>query len=295
MKGSTPSVAVLGTGAMGTAVARAFVRSEAPTTVWNRTKTRAEQVAPGDCAVADSPAAALAGVDVAFIVLSDYAACFEHVLNPDALAGLSDVVLVNLTSGTPRHARRALKVAGAAGVPYLDGAIFSYPAGIGTDQAMIFFAGDRAPFDQCSGVFSILAGTCRFMGPEIGAAAVIDCALLEAYYGAFAAMMHGAAMCDAEGVKLEDFFGYQDLVLAVVGASGQEAQKMIATGDYSGDQATNETHLNAQAHFVELCREADVDASFPRALRGQYAGLIDRGMGADEIAALFEIFRRPAG
>src|SRR5918997_559548 len=89
-------VTVAGLGAMGTALARAFLRAGHPTTVWNRTARRADDLVAAGAVRADSVAAAAAASAVVVICVMDNTVVRE--LLSDKLAGRS---VVNLTSSTP--------------------------------------------------------------------------------------------------------------------------------------------------------------------------------------------------
>ena len=54
--GSSLKVAVLGTGIMGSAIARDLLRNGLSVTVWNRTRERTEPLAAAGARVASSPA-----------------------------------------------------------------------------------------------------------------------------------------------------------------------------------------------------------------------------------------------
>ncbi|MFF5261613.1 NAD(P)-dependent oxidoreductase [Actinomadura viridis] len=65
------SVALLGTGIMGAAMARNLCRHGMTVRVWNRTRARAEPLAADGAVVAGSPAEAVAGADVVITMLKD--------------------------------------------------------------------------------------------------------------------------------------------------------------------------------------------------------------------------------
>lgn len=64
-------VALLGTGIMGTAMARTLLRDGHRVTVWNRTAARAEPLRADGAAVAASPAEAVTGAEVVVTILGD--------------------------------------------------------------------------------------------------------------------------------------------------------------------------------------------------------------------------------
>jgi 3-hydroxyisobutyrate dehydrogenase-like beta-hydroxyacid dehydrogenase len=111
-------VTVIGLGLMGQALAGAFLRGGHPTTVWNRSAGKAEQLAAQGATLAAAAGDAVAASPLVIVCVSDYDAVHE-LLDPlaDVLAGR---VLVNLTSGTSQQARETAEWAAQRGSTYLD-------------------------------------------------------------------------------------------------------------------------------------------------------------------------------
>ncbi len=96
-KTDTP-VTVIGLGLMGQALAGAFLKAGHPTTVWNRTASKADQLVAEGARLATTVGDALKAGSLTIICVSDYQAMHE-------LFGASDVelggtMLINLTSAT---------------------------------------------------------------------------------------------------------------------------------------------------------------------------------------------------
>ncbi|MFG2006051.1 NAD(P)-dependent oxidoreductase [Spirillospora sp. NPDC048911] len=66
-----PTVALLGTGIMGAAMARNLLKEGLAVNVWNRTRAKAEPLSADGAVVAGSPAEAVEGADVIITVLND--------------------------------------------------------------------------------------------------------------------------------------------------------------------------------------------------------------------------------
>lgn len=81
-----PAVAVLGTGTMGAPIARNLRKAGYDVTAWNRTEAKARQLEDDGVAVAEDPAAAVAGARVVLTVLKDA----DSVL--DVLSSCSDAL-----------------------------------------------------------------------------------------------------------------------------------------------------------------------------------------------------------
>jgi 3-hydroxyisobutyrate dehydrogenase len=71
------TIAVLGTGDMGAAMARALVRAGFGVRVWNRTRAKAAPLAEVGAVVLDDPRDAVRGADVVFTVVFDAAAVLD--------------------------------------------------------------------------------------------------------------------------------------------------------------------------------------------------------------------------
>ncbi|MFH9467706.1 NAD(P)-dependent oxidoreductase [Streptomyces clavifer] len=66
-----PSVAVLGTGIMGSGMARSLLRAQLPVRAWNRTRSKAAPLATDGATVADTPEEAVRGADIVLTTLND--------------------------------------------------------------------------------------------------------------------------------------------------------------------------------------------------------------------------------
>lgn len=71
MSDAVSTVALLGTGIMGSGMARNLLRAGHEVRVWNRTREKAAALAADGAVVADAPAEAVAGADVVLTMLAD--------------------------------------------------------------------------------------------------------------------------------------------------------------------------------------------------------------------------------
>ena len=127
-------VTVIGTGRMGSALATALYKKGFSTTVWNRTSSKTIALARQGIRVAQSLKAAAMMSDVIIVNVSDYSTTQQLLQDPGVASALAGRVLVQLSSGTPQEARHMESWAKQHGIAYLDGAIMSYPNGIGAPQ-----------------------------------------------------------------------------------------------------------------------------------------------------------------
>jgi 3-hydroxyisobutyrate dehydrogenase-like beta-hydroxyacid dehydrogenase len=282
------TIAVLGTGKMGTSLARAFSAAGHRVVVWNRTPAGAEPL-KDVATVVRTPADAANEASLLVSSLADYDVCGDVLFTPEMGKLLKGKTVAVLTSGTPSNARSAATWASRHGVQYLDGAILAYPSFIATEYAMVFYAGSRAAFDMHERALQALAKNTVFVAEAIGAAAALDCAILETYYGGCLAFLHAAAICESEGIPTSRFFKYKASFLGLIDVTADAAGPMLERHEYSGDQCSLDTHVAALAHIVSLSREAGLDGTLPNALHQQYAAAAAAGLGSLELPAVYEL------
>ena len=106
------------------------------------------------------------------------------------------------------------------GATYLDGAIMGYPGDLG-EGMQVLVAGPEIGFQDWAPLLSCIAGDLRHVGENIRAAKTLDMALLARFVGLKFCAMHGAHICESEGVDL--------MQLAGLLPEGDNAKTMIET------------------------------------------------------------------
>src|SRR5690349_21707877 len=139
-------VAVLGAGAMGSALARALLRAGHPTTVWNRTPARTGPLESEGARVAADPAAAVAAAGLVVVCVTDYDAV-DAVL-ARAGAALGGVAVLAVVTGGPERAEALAAWLDARGARLLDAVVQAAPEQVGTPAAAFSASGAREVFDR---------------------------------------------------------------------------------------------------------------------------------------------------
>ena len=164
------SIAVVGTGRMGSALARALLQAGHRTTVWNRTAQRAEPLAALGAAAAVSVLEAVNAAEIIIVSVSDYKATAAILRDAAVASAIQGKLIVELTSGTPHGAREAARWCADHGAGYLDGAIMATPDFIGTDAGTILISGAVKAFDTNTEMFRALGGNVQHVGEDPGRA-----------------------------------------------------------------------------------------------------------------------------
>ncbi|MFJ4556127.1 NAD(P)-dependent oxidoreductase [Streptomyces massasporeus] len=227
---------LLGTGAMGTALARVWLAAGHEVTVWNRTAARAEPLAAEGATVAASATDAVAANRLVIVCLLDDASVGEALDGVD-LAGRD---LVNLTTGTPAEGRARAAWAEARGARFLDAGIMAVPPMIGVPESggYVFYSGSPELFEEHHATLGVPAGN-RYVGADPGFAALHDVALLSAMSGMFAGVTHAFALIRPEDIAPKDFAPLlADWLTAMAPAVHRSAER-LQSGDYTRDVVSN--------------------------------------------------------
>lgn len=290
MAESDRAVTMVGTGVMGSALARALLRAGHALTVWNRTAARAEPLADAGATIAASLPEAIAASEVTFMCVSNQAAADELVRDPAALDRLRGKTLVQMTTGTPEDGRRNATFASEHGITYLDGAMMAYPRSIGTDDAVLLFSGPKAAFESHRALLGAL-GKAEYVGEDAGQPAVIDAALIAFFYGTLSGFLHGAILSRAQGSEIERYLELaRPFFAGFVTDAVKETGDRIAAGNYGDAQSSMQTHLGGiDLLVVGSSREAGIDYAIMDAIKDFFQSAVDAGRGDEDIAVLFDV------
>ncbi|MFD6262693.1 NAD(P)-dependent oxidoreductase [Micromonospora chalcea] len=283
-------VTLLGLGAMGAAMGRAWLAAGHPLTVWNRTPARAAAICAEGARAADSAAEAVAANTLVVVCLLDDASV-EEVLAGTDLAGKD---LVNLTTSTPAQARVRADWARERGARYLDGGIMAVPPMIGLPDSggYVFYSGSRELFERHRETLGVPAGT-TYVGRDAGFAALHDVALLSAMYGMFAGAAHAFALIRREDIDPTSLAPLlADWLVAMAPAVHQTADQ-LRSGDYTkGVVSTLAMQVAGTPTFLRTAEEQGVSPE----LLSPYFELMRRrlaeGSGEEDLTGVIDLLVR---
>jgi 3-hydroxyisobutyrate dehydrogenase-like beta-hydroxyacid dehydrogenase len=279
----------IGLGKMGSALAHALLAGGRRVTVWNRNAAKASALVASGARAAESLADALRASPVIQVCIDGYASTFD-VLGAERVApNLADKTVIQLSTGTPRDARKAENWFRERSAGYLDGKILGGPHMIGRN-ALILVAGEAATFERCRAHLSCLTGNLRYVGPRIGAAATLDLAWLSEYFGFFLGAIHGVTLCEAELVGVDQY--------ASVFAEGSRTRwllDVIHSGRYENPTATLAVWYEGLRRIQDHARETGINHEVPDFAAGIFRRAIAAGHGEEDVAALVKVLRAARG
>lgn len=288
MTTNTP-VAVLGLGAMGSALADAVLTAGHPLTVWNRTHHRSSGLAAKGAAAPASAEQAVRAADLIVVCLFDHASVHE-VLDPIAET-LCGRTVVNVTSTTPEQARELASWASEQGIDYLDGGLMAVPSMIGEPGAAVLYSGSQQVFTTAEPVLA-LWGESTYFGADAGLASLYDLAMLAGMYVMFAGFFHGAAMVGSAGVTARDFASYSAPFLTAMVAElpGLAAEVDAANYTAPGQQSLE---FSDQRSILAASVEAGVATDAVQMVQNLIQRQRDAGHSEHGFARIYESIARP--
>ncbi|MFD4354938.1 NAD(P)-dependent oxidoreductase [Nocardia sp. NPDC058518] len=282
------SVTVIGLGLMGQSLAGAFLAAGHPTTVWNRTSTKADRLIAEGARLAPTIGDALRAGSITIICVTDYPAVRE-------LFGTNDVegtTLLNLTSGDSAQARETARWFAQRGANYLDGAIMAIPQAIGTPDAVILHSGPQADSDAHRSTLEAL-GTVTYLGADHGLASLYDVAGLTMMWSILNAWLQGTAMLRTAGVDAATFAPFAQLMATGVATWLPGYAEQIDSGSFPAEVAALETDARTMAHLIEECEALGVNAELPKLMKAMADRSIAAGHGGEQYPVLIEEFAKP--
>jgi 3-hydroxyisobutyrate dehydrogenase-like beta-hydroxyacid dehydrogenase len=205
---------------------------------------------------------------------------------------LAGRTLVQLSTGTPQEARDSERWAREAGADYLDGAILAYPDQMGTQDAAILMAGAEPTFRRCEPLLRSLAGGLTHVGEQVGAASALDCAALSFLFGGLLGAIHGARVCEVEGLRVDEFGSMLAELVPVLGQEVRQLGERIQASRFDGTQAALRTYAAAATRLVHQARDGRIPGDFPRQASEAFDRGMRAGLGDADLASLIEVLRK---
>jgi 3-hydroxyisobutyrate dehydrogenase/2-hydroxy-3-oxopropionate reductase len=212
------TVGLVGTGRMGSAIARAVRASGHDLIVWNRTRGSADRLAEelGVRAV-ERPADVAAAADVAISMLADGAAVDAVYGGPDGLAAGArpGTVLVDSSTVPPavlRHHEAAVRGRGAG---LLDAPVSGSVALAESGALTLMVGGEAGDLERARAVLESYGATIFHLGP-LGSGAAMKLAVNTVIFGLNEALAEGLVLAERAGIAREK--AYDVLAASAVAA-----------------------------------------------------------------------------
>ncbi|GAA2378436.1 NAD(P)-dependent oxidoreductase [Dactylosporangium salmoneum] len=276
------TIAVLGLGPMGRALAAAALTGGHPTVVWNRTPEKAQAFVAQGAVLAPTAADAVRGASIAVVCMINYGAVRASVAD---IADWPTGTLVNLSSGHAGEARAMAGWAAQRGISYLDGAILTPAPTVGTRAATILYSGPRSLFDRSRALLEAF-GTSVYLGDDIGIGSAYEMALLDLFAMSVGGLAHAFALAIAEGIEPAAFARFAKGIGGLLPDMADRFADQLAVGRFPAEVSSIASAGSAVAHVSAAAAARGIDTTTLQAVQRIIGRAAAAGYGGDSYARL---------
>lgn len=284
------TLAVLGTGIMGAAVARNWLAAGESVRVWNRTRETALPLADDGAFVAADPAEAVTGADVVVTMLFD-AASVASVMQA-AAPGLSPGALwLQLSTVGVDGADELGTLAGKLGLVYVDAPVLGTRQPAEQGKLTILGSGPAEIRERVERLVAPISAKVVWLG-EAGAGSRVKLVVNSWVLTTVAGLAQSVALADGLGLD-------PNLFVSLISGGALDMPYVHAKSPAMIDRAYPVSFpvsgAAKDARLIgALAASVGVDASVVGAAGALLETVRERGFAEDDVAALYEAVRAPA-
>jgi 3-hydroxyisobutyrate dehydrogenase len=285
-------VALLGLGVMGHGMAQNLLKAGFQLAVYNRTRSKAEDLAGQGARVADTPRAAADGAEVVLSMVGDDTASRAVWLGDDgALAGMQlGAVAVECSTLSLEWVRELAALAAGRDIAFLDSPVTGSKDAAEAGELRLLVGGDAAVIERARPALEAISRRVDRFGPT-GAGATIK--LINNLMGGVqaAVLAEGLALAERAGLDMEQVVAF--IINAAPGSplvKGKAAR--MAHRDYADTQFALRWMHKDTTYALRAADEYGVPMPTVAAAREVYQIAKGLGYGEADFASVFEAIRQ---
>jgi 3-hydroxyisobutyrate dehydrogenase len=281
-----PTVAFLGTGIMGAAMARNVARSGMPVRAWNRTRAKAEPLAEDGVEVVDSPAEAVAGADVVVTMLTDGDAV-AAVMDEALPAMADDAVWAQMSTVGVDATERLSRMAADRGVAYVDAPVLGTRQPAEEGQLVVLAGGLRDALERCRPVFDAVGGKLVELA-EAGQGTRLKLVANTWVVGIVENLAEAIAL--ARGLGLDPRLFLQAIEGGAMDMPYAELKgEMMIQGSFQPPSFPLRLALKDARLVLDAARKAGLELPLVEAVRAQFERAAQAGHADEDLAAAYAV------
>lgn len=159
-------IGFIGLGVMGKPMAKNLLEAGYPLTVWNRTRSKMDELLSLGAKGADSPKGVAENSDVVITMVSDSPDVEEVVLDPSGVieAARPGLVLIDMSTISPHVEREIAKKLSEKNARMLDAPVSGGEIGAKKGTLSIMVGGPRAVYEECLPILQVLGKKIVYIG-----------------------------------------------------------------------------------------------------------------------------------
>lgn len=279
------TVAVLGTGIMGAAMARNLLKAGMDVRAWNRSREKSEPLAEDGATVADSPAEAADGADFLLTMLAD-ADTIAEMVDGGVLDALSDDgVWLQMSTVGIEGTERLGELATGSGVAFVDAPVLGTKAPAEQGQLVVLASGPEEVQERSEAVFEPMASKVVWLG-EAGAGSRLKLVVNNWIVGLLGVLAETISLAEAIGVDPKRFLETIEggpLGLPYAQMKGDMMIEERFPASFSLKLARKDAAL-----VLDAARANGLEMTVAEAVAARFDDAIGSGHGDEDMAAVYE-------
>lgn len=289
------SVAILGVGKMGAAIAKELAVAGFEITLWNRNQEVAEKLASEikmtTVKVSPTPKFALANADLAICLFTNGIVTQSVLLDdPEVLKDVqSNLIVVDMGTSGVESARSLASALAAKEISFIDAPVSGSVATIAAHQLLLMASGNKDEIEKATQVFSIFAKKTAYLG-QAGAGQAMKLAVNLIVHTLNAAVSEGLALAVAGGISASA--AYDVLEESVVAAPFVKYKRAAFLDPELPVAMRIDTVLKDMALILNLGSSLGVPLTAASGVNELFTAAQKAGFEARDMSALFGFIRQ---
>jgi 3-hydroxyisobutyrate dehydrogenase len=279
------TVALLGTGIMGTAMARNLLGAGIEVRAWNRSTEKAGPLADDGATVVEEPAEAARDADFLLTMLAD-AEATEEVVGDGVLPALAEgAVWLQMSTVGERGNATLAHLAAENAVTYVDAPVLGTKAPAEQGQLVVLASGPEEARGRCEPVFKAVGGKTVWLG-DAGEGSRLKLVVNNWIVGLLGVLAETVAFARATGVDPQKFL--ETIEGGPLGLPyAQMKGAMMIEEDFPTSFSAKLARKDA-ALVLEAAEARDLDLAVASAVVARFDDAIGAGHGDEDMAAVYE-------
>lgn len=290
---STVDVTMLGAGKLGAALVERWTAADRTVRVWNRTQSRAAELAGPQVHVATDVALAVTNVSVVASVLTDGAALRSVLVDHGAIRAMGpSTTLVDLSTVDVESSRMVANEAAKHGIGFVRCGVSGTAAVVTAGQAGLILSGPAGALDSAASLLGDLTANQVVVG-DADEARIVKLAVNLLLAGTTEVLAEAMVMAEASGVD-------RDVLLRAIDSTVITSRFLSYKGvalrarDYEPTFTTADLRKDVTIALAEAAA-ADVPMQVTEAVLAQLIDACESGWAGDDFLSLVRLVQTQAG
>lgn len=276
-----------GLGNMGNPIVKNILKAGYPVTVYNRTKSKEQEVLSAGASSAETPVKLVEASDVIFVMVSDDNAVKEIFTGADGLlsANAEGKLFINVSTVAPQTSKYVDEQCRAKVASFLDVPVSGSVKPAQDATLILMVGGDAEYYEKAKPILDVIGKLSIHVGP-VGAGSAAKLAINYLLGLNLQGLAETVLFAEANGVSTENM-----LTIINEGAVGNGITKMKSEPILK-NQFPAAFALKHLAKDLRLAREQGIDTPLSAPLSETFQQALNSGLGDEDVMAVIKYLKR---